>query len=188
MVQADPAQSGFRAHSAHRPRTCGFCRMVQRRTRCPMSFDNPPVDYVGRQQYCRAKRVVRAVNEGRGIPNRPWRSLRSFVSQAFWLILTPIHFLDEKRMSKFHSESSYRLGHAIEASLRRDNGNAEVDHGSPWTTAIGFYVACGGLVGCREFGIPKVLTVDSGSTSNPVLHGVITHYRASLSPFHGDSY
>jgi hypothetical protein len=53
---------------------------------------------------------------------------------------------------------------------------------------IGLYVACGGLVGRREFGIPKVLTLDSGSTSNPVLHGVVTHYRASLSPFHGDSY
>jgi hypothetical protein len=63
-------------------------------------------------------------------------------------------------MSKFHSQSSYRLDHAIEASLHRDNGNAELDHGSPWTTAIGFYVACGGLVGRREYGIPKVLTVD----------------------------
>lgn len=123
-----------------------------------MSLGNPLADYVDRQQYCQAKSVVNAVNEGRGIPHRPWRSLRSFVGQALWLMLAPIHFLDGKRMSRFHAKSSYRLDHEIEASLRRDRGNAEVDHGSPWTTAIGFYVACGGLVGRREYGIPKVLT------------------------------
>lgn len=161
MVQADYAQSGFRAHSTYRPGTRGFRRMVQCGPRSPMSFVNPPADYiyiVYRQQYCQAKSVVRAVNESRGIPERPSRSLLSFVGQAFWLVLKPIHVLDENRMSYFHPESSYRLDHAIEASLRRDNGNAEVDHGSPWTTR--FYVACGGLVGRREYGTPKVLTVN----------------------------
>lgn len=134
--------------------------MVQRRSRSLVSSVNHPADYVDRQQYSEAKSVVRAVNDGRGIPNRPWRSLRSFVGRAFWLLLTPIHILDRIRMSRFHSESLYRLDHAIEASLRRDTGNAEIDLGSPWTTAIGFYVACGGLVGRREYGTPKVLTVD----------------------------
>jgi hypothetical protein len=80
-------------------------------------------------------------------------------------------------MSRFHAKSSYRLDHEIEASLRRDHGNAEVDHESPWTTAIGFYVACGGLVGRREYGTPKALTVQfilhlakNEPHSLPVLH------------------
>lgn len=47
----------------------------------------------------------------------------------------------------------------IEQSRGRRHGNANVDHGGPWTTTMGFYAACGGLVGRRDHGTPKALTV-----------------------------
>ena len=100
------------------------------------------------------------MNEGRGLLRRPWQSFRSFLSRACWLILTPVHFFDESRMWFFHRNSPLNLARQAKAALRKDHGNADVDHNSPWTPAMGFYVACGGLVGRREYGIPKVLTVD----------------------------
>ena len=112
-----------------------------------------------RNQYREAKEVVKAVNESRGIPQRPWRSIRSFVGKACWVLLTPIHFLDKQRMSTYHPESQSRFDAEIAQSRERRHGNANVDHGGPWTTAMGFYAACGGLVGRRDHGTPKALTV-----------------------------
>lgn len=62
-------------------------------------------------------------------------------------------------MSTYHSESQSRFDSEIEQSRERRLGNANVDHGGSWTTTMGFYAACGGLVGRRDHGTPKALTV-----------------------------
>lgn len=116
-------------------------------------------DMGSKNQYCEAKRIVKAVSESRGIPHRRWRTFRCAVGNICWLLLAPIHLCGRLRMRISHPDARSDLRSIVKHSIRRErHGNVEVDNGSAWTTTMGFYAACGGLVGRRDHGVPKALS------------------------------
>jgi hypothetical protein len=62
-------------------------------------------------------------------------------------------------MSIFHPASQSQFDSENAQSNDREHGNVDVDRGSAWTTTMGFYAVCGGLVGRRDHGTPKALRV-----------------------------
>lgn len=112
---------------------------------------------VARNQYTRAAEIVRVTNQNIGCPHQQ-RNVRGRVSTMCW---RPIQFLAKKLRSPLYSNEQSHIGTRHSTFRCSECGNGSHAHRTPWTMAMGFYAACGGLIRAGMDGIPKTFTVTS---------------------------